>query len=126
MYNSNIKFTMEEIKTKVCRKCGQELPISEFTRKASSKDGLQCYCKKCNSKATSEYARKRREKLKAKKVEEERIEFEKKYKIYTNKDLAKFTPRELMLELKARGYEGELVFIEHIVKEHRINLNKLN
>jgi hypothetical protein len=116
---------MEEIKTKVCRKCGQELPISEFTRKATAKDGLQYYCKKCNSKATAEYARKRKEKEKADKIENERIEFEKKYKIYTNKDLAKFTPRELMLELKARGYEGELLFREVKVTEHRISLGKL-
>lgn len=125
MYNSNIKFTMEEIKTKVCRKCGQNLPISEFTKKAKAKDGLQCYCKKCNSQATIEYARKRREREKAQKIENERIEFEKKYKIYTNKDLAKFTPRELMFELKARGYEGELVYREVKVTEHRINLSKI-
>ena len=125
MYNSNIKFTMEEIKTKVCRKCGQELPISEFTRKATAKDGLQCYCKKCNSKVTTEYARKRRERKKLEAKENERIEFEKKYKIYTCKELAPFTPRELMLELKARGYEGEMVFREVKVTEHRINLSKL-
>lgn len=124
MYNSNIKFTMEEIKTKVCRKCGQELPISEFTRKATAKDGLQCYCKKCNSKVTTEYARKRRERKKAEAKENERIEFEKKYKIYTNKDLAKFTPRELMLELKARGYVGTLLYEEVIVNKHFIDLSK--
>jgi hypothetical protein len=116
---------MEEIRTKVCRKCGQELPISEFSRKATSKDGLQCYCKKCNSKATSEYARKRRERKKLQAKENERIEFEKKYKIYTNRELAKFTPRELMLELKARGYEGELLYREVKVTEHRINLSKI-
>ena len=116
---------MEEIKTKVCPKCGQELPISEFTRKTSSKDGLQCYCKKCNSKATTEYARKRKERKKARMVEEERIEFEKKYKIYTCKELAPFTPRELMLELKARGYTGDLLYQEIKVTEHRINLSKL-
>ena len=117
---------MEEIKTKVCRKCGQELPISEFSRKASSKDGLQCYCKECSNRVSVECAKKRRETKQLEAKENERIEFEKKYKIYTNRELAKFTPRELMLELKARGYEGELVFIEHIVKEHRINLNKLD
>jgi hypothetical protein len=116
---------MEEIKTKVCSKCGQELPISEFTRKATAKDGLQCYCKKCNSKASNEYARKRREKENARKIENERIEFEKKYKIYTNRELAKFSPRDLMLELKARGYEGELLYREVKVTEHRINLGKL-
>ena len=124
MYNSNIKFTMEEIKTKVCLKCGQELPISEFSKKATAKDGLQCYCKKCNSKATIEYARKRRERKKIEAKENERIEFEKKYKIYTNKELAKFTPRELILELKARGYVGTLLYEEVIVNKHFIDLAK--
>lgn len=124
MYNSNIKFTMEEIKAKVCRKCGQELPISEFTRKATAKDGLQCYCKKCNSKVTAEYARKRKEREKARKIEDERIEFESKYKIYTNKELAKFTPRQLILELKARGYVGTLLYEEVIVNKHFIDLAK--
>lgn len=124
MYNSNIKFTMEEIKTKVCLKCGQELPISEFSKKATAKDGLQCYCKKCNSKATIEYARKRRERKKLEAKENERIEFEKKYKIYTNKELAKFTPRELILELKARGYVGTLLYEEVIVNKHFIDLAK--
>lgn len=124
MYSSNIKFTMEEIKTKVCRKCGQELPISEFTRKATAKDGLQCYCKKCNSKVTTEYARKRRERKKAEAKENERIEFEKKYKIYTDKELAKFTPRQLILELKARGYIGTLLYEEVIVNKHFIDLSK--
>jgi len=117
---------MEEIKTKVCRKCGQELPISQFTRKAKAKDGLQCYCKECNSKASNEYSRKRRERKKAEAKENERIEFEKKYKIYTNRELAKFTPRELMLELHAHGYEGELLYKEIKVTEHRINLAKIN
>lgn len=126
MYNSNIKFTMEEIKTKVCHKCGRELPLSEFHKKSSAKDGLQSCCKECSNKMASECAKRSREKKKAQKIENERIEFEKKYKIYTNRELAKFTPRELMLELKARGYEGELLYIERIVKEHRINLGKLD
>lgn len=110
------------METKICAKCGRELPIENYNKNAKTKDGLQRHCKEC----AREYARVSYENKKAKKVEDARIEFEKKYKIYTNKDLAKFTPRELMLELKARGYEGELVFIEHIVKEHRINLNKLD
>lgn len=117
---------MEAIATKVCTKCGRELPVTEFTKKANAKDGLQYYCKECNSRLSTEYARKRREKLKAQKVEQARVEYENKYKIYTNRELAKFTPRELMLELKARGYEGELIFREVKVTEHRINLNKLD
>lgn len=125
MYNSNIKFTMEEIKTKVCHKCGRELPLSEFHKKSSAKDGLQPLCKECSNKMASECAKRSREKKKLQAKENERIEFEKKYKVYTNRELAKFNPRELMLELKARGYEGELVFREVKVTEHRINLSKL-
>lgn len=114
------------METKVCKHCGRELPLSDFYTNNKAKDGLATYCKECSNVLSVEYARKRRERKKAEAKENERMEFEKKYKIYTNRELAKFTPRELMLELKVRGYEGELVFIEHIVKEHRINLNKLD
>jgi hypothetical protein len=116
---------MEEIKTKVCRKCGRELPLSEFHKKSSAKDGLQPFCKECSNKMASECAKRSREKKKAQKIENERVEFEKKYKIYTNKELAKFTPRELILELKARGYVGTLLFEEVIVNKHYIDLSKM-
>lgn len=125
MYNKNINFTMEEIKTKLCPKCGRELSVSKFYPNRRAKDGLATYCKECSNAISIECARKRRERKKAQAKENERIEFEKKYKVYTDRDLAKYTPRQLMLELKARGYEGELLYIEHIVKEHRINLGKL-
>ena len=114
------------METKVCKKCGRELPLENFYVNKSLKGGHDNTCKECKNTYAKEWQKKNKEKKKAQKIEEERIEFEKKYKIYTYKELAPFTPRELMLELKARGYEGELVFIEHIVKEHRINLNKLD
>lgn len=110
------------METKVCRKCGRELPVENFSKNSKHKDGLQYHCRECAAKYSHDIWLKK----KAKKKENERMEFEKKYKIYTNRELAKFTPRELMLELKARGYEGELLFIERIVKEHRINLGKLD
>ena len=110
------------METKICNKCGRELPIDSFSKNARTADGLQRHCKEC----ASAYSKSSYVKRQAKKKENERIEFEKKFKVYTHKDLAVFTPRELMLELKARGYEGELIFIERIVKEHRINLNKLD
>ena len=114
------------METKVCKHCGRELPLSDFYANSKAKDGHATYCKECSNAISVEYTRKRRLRKKEEAKENERIEFEKKYKIYTRKELAPFTPRELMLELKARGYEGELVYIEHIVKEHRINLNKLD
>jgi hypothetical protein len=113
------------METKLCKHCGRDLPVSDFYTNSKAKDGLATYCKECSNALSVEYTRKRRERKRMEAKEKERIEFEKKYKIYTNKDLAKFNPRELMLELKARGYEGELVFREVKVTEHRINLGKL-
>lgn len=113
------------METKVCSKCGRELPIENFYTNKSLKGGHDNCCKECKNAYSREWARRRAEKKRTEKIENERIEFEKKYKIYTNKDLAKFTPRELMLELKARGYEGELLFREVKVTEHRISLGKL-
>lgn len=34
--------------------------------------------------------------------------------VYSNPELAKFTPRQLMNELKARGYSGELHITQKI------------
>ena len=39
--------------TKTCRKCGHPKPLSSFSKKTSSKDGLQDVCKVC----ANEYAR---------------------------------------------------------------------
>lgn len=112
---------MEEIKTKVCSKCGRELPIEKFS-KGSNKGGLQSRCKDCVSEYMKEYAERR----KAQRKEKENAEFEKEHKIYTNKDLAKFSPRDLILELKARGYRGSLVFEEIVVNKHIIDMDKFN
>ena len=112
------------METKVCRKCGRELPIDSFYPNKSLKGGYDNSCKECKNEYVKEWHKKNKEKKKAQKIENERIEFEKKYKIYTNKELAKFTPRELILELKARGYVGTLLFEEVIVNRHFIDLAK--
>ena len=39
--------------TKVCSKCGRELPVSEFGRHSRTKDGYQPCCKECLSKQNS-------------------------------------------------------------------------
>ena len=48
---------MTEEKTKVCSKCGRELPLSEFNKQKSKKDGLCYWCKSC----AREYNKIRRE-----------------------------------------------------------------
>lgn len=52
--------------TKVCSKCRRELPISEFYKSESSKDGLYAYCRKCTSERKSEYYKNNKERIKTK------------------------------------------------------------
>lgn len=81
-----------EVRTKKCSKCGRELPSSEFYVKNSAADGLQAWCKEC---------------------QKERVRTN-----YTNNhcnpDLAQFTPRQLIEELKNRGYTAELQYVQKI------------
>ena len=37
--------------TKICPRCGRELPIEAFGKHARTRDGLQPYCKECRSQA---------------------------------------------------------------------------
>lgn len=39
--------------TKRCRRCGEHKPAGEFHRKSDSRDGLQSFCKVCNSLAAA-------------------------------------------------------------------------
>lgn len=84
------------METKVCKVCGKELPLSEFRKSLLVPNGIAT-CKKC--------------------VNEKR----KKTKLFkettgsTNSELAKFTPRELIEELKSRGYKGKL-YVTRIIE----------
>lgn len=83
-------------KLKKCSKCSRELPVSEFWKNASTEDGLQTYCKMFMPETVR--------KLRGGNLK----------KIYSNPELAKFSPRELIAELKARGYTGELKYTQTI------------
>lgn len=52
--------------TKVCPKCKMELPISEFGKHKATKDGLRCYCKKCESRRARDYVKSEKGKRKRK------------------------------------------------------------
>ena len=84
--------------TKVCKSCGRELPIESFQLDYQAVDGRMSECTECS----------RRRKLSKKEAKVN--------------PLATFTARELMLELRNRGYEGTLEYTE----VHKINLGTLH
>ena len=95
---------------KKCRCCGRELPMSNFKK---GRWGVVSVCNECDKQHRAENRQARIDKAKQK-IEDVRAE---------NRQLclADFSPRELMAELKRRGYEGKLTYIE----THTIDLNTL-
>lgn len=82
---------------KKCSKCRRELPLTEFYNSKSMSDGKDCYCKDCR-------------KLKQKEIYNHRLGRTN----GGNPALADFTPRQLIEELRARGYTGKLQYIQEI------------
>ena len=85
----------DNITVKECSHCHRTLPVTEFYKKSGTPDGLQYVCKEC----TSEINKAARLSKKA---------------FGGNPELSRFTPRQLMAELKARGYTGELKYVQTI------------
>jgi len=100
-----------EQETKVCKCCGRELSISNF--KATRWGGRVSVCTECATNKLRENKRKKR-------VEQSQ---ELEDAIVKNRQLrlADFTSRELMTELKRRGYEGKITYVE----THTIDLSTL-
>lgn len=73
------------METKKCICCGRELPVSAFRRAFKSADGFANTCRECKSGGAD-----------------------------NNAPLSKFQPRELIEELRKRGYTGELKYIQII------------
>lgn len=81
---------------KVYKKCGRELPIGAFGK---VKDGVNPVCKDCRNAAQRENYKRTREMAQKAKVENA---------------LSCYTPRELIDELRARGYKGTLTYTHKI------------
>lgn len=97
---------MENETTKKCSCCGQELPVSEF--QTDRQGNPISVCKSCMSKKRLEGHERKKTERKAK--AEEQIQAIK------NARLSQFTPRELMTELKRRGFSFTMKFEEVVVK----------
>ena len=122
--------------TKRCSHCGTEKPASEFYRNTNNADNLQGTCKAC----CKVYYHLRRDKERRLRDSKRRLEaarqtFEDELEAVSaerlgivqarpdaplHPDLARFTTRQLMGELYARGYEGSLSYSEQVI--HRINI----
>lgn len=102
-YTVDLVQSLSECFCKVCPKCGRLLPKEMFHKKAASKDGLQDSCKDCRQA----YNKARLRCIKSEKEKDADDLPNNLHKVYSNPDLAKFTPHELMAELKARGFKWE-------------------
>lgn len=98
------------METKVCKCCGQEKPLSEFRK---SRLGTYNTCNECVKKNQKNgHANK-------KLAEQKEIEI-KNAKMMRLKD---FTPRELMAELKRRGYKFTMEYTEtHVISSKDIEI----
>ena len=89
------------METKKCPRCGRVLPLSEFNKNSKNKDGLQGYCRECQHEI-----------YQASQVSKE--------KLLSNNSLAGYTPRDLLAELKKRGYKWEKMYYTQEVKYENI------
>lgn len=95
------------METKVCNHCGRELPLDNFYKKKDAPDGLQRTCKECHREASRKsYAKRKVENSTVDRVVSECGL----YKVYAHPELASFSTRKLLEELKARGYTWEKMF----------------
>ena len=100
--------TEEQPKTKICKKCGQELPLEYFNKNRATKDGLQIYCKDCQ-KLLVKLRRERDNgnRLKIQELMDERGEmWEKKAEVKAY--LEALPDSELITELRRRNYIGRI------------------
>ena len=105
----------ESVKTKVCKKCGRELPITEFALNKNLKDGHVGRCKDCiNAYQRQRYARKKGKTLE--RTNPKPVLLNPKFSGKTPREL-QHDMRELKEELIARGFncEVKLTYFKEII-----------
>ena len=92
------------METKICAHCGNELPLSDFRK--TKWGGFTSTCNKCMTEKRVARMSDNKEKEKAD---------------ARNLRIQDFTPRELMVELKRRGYEFTMKYTEtHIISSDKL------
>lgn len=96
---------------KKCSICKKRKPVYLFTKNSSKKDGLGCYCKKCQNEYNKQRYPKNREKflqrtnIYYKSHKKERQEYYKKHTQYyqKNKKIRYLKNRKILINLKING-----------------------
>lgn len=103
--------------SKVCTCCKIEKPLSEFGKRANMADGHNIYCKSCQNAKLRESKARRKNTLPPATLPAPDA---------ASKLLKDCTPRELILELKNRGYKGRLVWQPPMPQPIVINIEEFN
>ena len=93
---------VDGVKYTTCYKCGELLPVDQFSKSKRGPIGLQGWCKKCQKEAAQSLAKDRKGIQAAVPSD------------LPDKPLNKCTPRDLMTALKAWGYTGTLQYTQTI------------
>ena len=99
--------TMEKTETpttKVCKRCGRELPLEAFGKTVRSKDGYQVNCRECQAELVRQGWEKRRAEGKAHPAPM-RKKAPKETNVAANPALAELPDHDLVNELRRRGYD---------------------
>lgn len=98
---------VKERTTKVCTKCGKELPLERFGRNPRSSDGLKCYCKDCENENCRTYRAKKygKKEGKPKKMD---IPIINELLQQPVPAISTFTDDALIAELRRRGWHGTI------------------
>lgn len=114
---TNIVTSSPKVEEKMCSHCHKVKPVTEFYKNRTAKDGYSRQCKKCHDATVEKYHTKKAMKSNGggNSITNDLVKIDDisdvigDGKARTKRTpLSAYTPRELMLELKARGYTGKL------------------
>ena len=138
IFNHKNKNTMsEEVKTKMCSHCHRVLPLSMFNKRASNKtDGHQYICRECSRKVAKEFHAKKLAKKQEAESEASKLPMSaekivlkdgtvlRKKETVTSQStsisLSDFSNRQILEELKTRGYVWDNMWVKVTVDWNKI------